>query len=123
MFSGSVVKDWVPVVEAAMEKHGRNPADIPMLAEGELFLADSHEAAVRGYQRSRMGQYRTRKADLEEIVAINWIGTSDEVVEKIGQIKEHGVEHVNILHIAGDTLDERCAQMQRFSEEVMSKFP
>ena len=70
-----------------------------------------------------MGKFRLSKVpDLDKLVSMNWIGTPQEVTEKIAKVKAQGITHFNALHIAGDTVEEMLEQMQTFAGEVMSKF-
>ena len=50
--------------------HGRTIDEFDVLAEGELFLARTHEAAAAAYRESRFGQYRAlRGLDLDRQIA------------------------------------------------------
>ena len=93
-----------------------------MLAEGELLLARTHEAAAAAYRESRFAQYRAlRGLDLDRQIAANWVGTAESVAEKIGAVAEQGIDHFNVLHVVGDTLDERYDQMRMFMEDVVPR--
>ncbi len=127
MFSANDATAQLQKLNEALERHGGSPGDVDVIGEGELRIAPTHEEAVTAYKASHMGQYRTKVAparsrvDLDPIIAKNWIGTVDDVVEKISRAKEAGLNHVNALHIAGDTMEERLEQMHLFAEEVMPK--
>ena len=102
--------------------HGRTIDEFDVLAEGELLLARTHEAAAAAYRESRFGQYRAlRGLDLDRQIAANWVGTAELVAEKIGAVAEQGIDHFNVLHVVGDTLDERFEQMRMFMEEVVPR--
>ena len=102
--------------------HGRTIDEFDVLAEGELFIARNHEAAAAAYRESRFGQYRAlRGLDLDRQIAANWVGTPESVAAKIGMAMEQGIDHFNVLHIVGDTLDERFEQMQMFMEDVVPR--
>ena len=58
---------------------------------------------------------------MDTIVEQNWIGTVDEVIEKVGGLKEQGFDHVNALHIAGDSIPEMMEQVESFAKDVMAK--
>ena len=60
-----------------------------------------------------------RGADADTVLAANWIGTAEEVVEKMSRVKGLGISHFNLLHIAGDSIEDRLEQMQMFAEDVM----
>ena len=102
--------------------HGRAIDAFDVLAEGELLLAGSREAAAAAYRESRFGQYRARRGpDLGAHIAANWVGTPESVAEKIGAVAEQGIDHFNVLHVVGDTLDERFDQMRMFMEDVVPR--
>ena len=102
--------------------HERAIDEFDVLAEGELLLAKSHEAATAAYRESRFGQYRARQGqDLDRHIAANWVGTPESVAEKIGAVVEQGIDHFNVLHVVGDTLDERFEQMRMFMDDVVPR--
>ena len=41
------------------------------------------------------------------------------MAEKIGAVAERGIDHFNVLHVVGDTLEERFDQMRMFMEDVV----
>ena len=93
-----------------------------VLAEGELLLANTHESAASAYRASRFGQYRaSRGLDLDRQIAGNWVGTPESVAAKIGAVADQGIDHFNVLHIVGDTLEARFEQMQMFMEDVVPR--
>ena len=102
--------------------YGRAVDEFDVLAEGELRLAKTREAAAAAYRASRFGQYRAaRGLDIDAQIAANWVGTPESVAEKIGAVAEQGIDHFNVLHIVGDTLDERFEQMRMFMEDVVPR--
>ena len=102
--------------------HERAIDEFDVLAEGELLLAKSREAAAIAYRESRFGQYRARQGlDLDRHIAANWVGTPESVAEKIGAVVEQGIDHFNVLHVVGDTLDERFEQMRMFMGDVVPR--
>ncbi len=56
---------------------------------------------------------------LEDFLAANFVGTVEQVIDKIGGLVEQGVDHFYLLHIPADTLTERIELLYRFAEEVM----
>ena len=103
-------------------RHGRDIGEFDVLAEGELLLASTHESAATAYRESRFGRYRaSRGLDLDRQIAANWVGTPESVAAKIGAVAEQGIDHFNLLHIVGDTLEARFEQMQMFMEDVVPR--
>ena len=102
--------------------YGRTIDEFDVLAEGELLLAKTHEAAATAYRESRFGQYRAlRGLDLDRQIAANWVGTPESVAPMVGAVMEQGIDHFNVLHIVGDSLEARFEQMQMFMEEVVPR--
>jgi alkanesulfonate monooxygenase SsuD/methylene tetrahydromethanopterin reductase-like flavin-dependent oxidoreductase (luciferase family) len=122
MVQTSVAQARIVALTKVLERYGRHIADIDLIAEGQVRLARTKERAVREYGASRQARFSLiRGASVEKLVADNWIGTPDEVTQKILAVARQGVSHFNLLHIAGDTMSERLEQMQMFAEEVMPK--
>ena len=102
--------------------YGRTIDEFDVLAEGELRLAKTQEAAAAAYRESRFGQYRAlRGLDIDGQIAANWVGTPETVAEKIGAVAEQGIDHFNVLHVVGDALEERFDQMRMFMEDVVPR--
>jgi len=102
-----------------LEASGRSLAEVDIIAEGEILIAATREAAVDAYTKTRQGQFRLRRQPLEAVLANNWIGTVEDVVDRVGALREEGIDHFTLLHIPGDTLDARYEQMHRFAEDVV----
>ena len=102
--------------------YGRTIDEFDVLAEGELLLAKTHEAAAARYRESRFGSYRAlRGLDLDRQIAANWVGTPESVAATIGAVIEQGLDHFNVLHIVGDSLEARFEQMRMFMEDVVPR--
>ena len=110
------------VLAERADTYGRTIDEFDVLAEGELLLAETHEAAAAAYRESRFGQYRAlRGLDLDRQIAANWVGTPESVASMIGAVVEQGIDHFNVLHIVGDSLEARFEQMQMFMEDVVPR--
>jgi len=109
----------IEALKPLLEANGRTLNDIDIIAEGEVFFGKNREEAGDRYSKTRHGQFRLRRQPLDQVLDQNWIGTVDEIVEKMSRLKEQGLKHFNILHVPADTLSERKELMQRFAEEVM----
>ena len=102
--------------------YGRIIDEFDVLAEGELLLAPTREAAAARYRESRFGRYRALQGlDLDRQIAVNWVGTPESVAAMIGAVIEQGIDHFNVLHIVGDSLEARFEQMQMFMEDVVPR--
>ncbi len=123
MVAAAAARERLEALKPVCEKHGRSLADIDLIAEGEIRLASTREKAVAAYTASRQGKFRLeqRRQPLEPVLAANWIGTPEEVSEKIRAVAAAGVAHFNVLHVSGDSMAERLEQMQMFAEEVIPR--
>ncbi len=118
MIRSSDARERLDALRPAMEEYGRDLSEVDIVAEAQLSLARSHDAAVERYRNSRLG-FRNKGQDVEVLVSSNWIGTPEEVAENINKTKSEGISHFLPLHIAGDTVEERLEQMQMFAEDVI----
>jgi probable F420-dependent oxidoreductase len=121
MIGATQAEERLAALSRAAEAAGKDPTATDVIAEGELCLASSKEAALQAYAASWQGRFRlqVRGGKLEQVAATQWIGTPAEVVAKLNDAARKGIRHFNVLHIAGDSLAAREEQMQRFAEEVM----
>ncbi len=83
----------------------------------DISIKPTAKAGADAYLASRMGQLR--KQDAETLLKEHWIGTVDEVAEKLIRIKNEGIDHVVAMHTATDTYEEMVEQTHLFAEEVM----
>ena len=119
MVLGTRAAGQVEALRPVLERHGRDLSEIDIVAEAELHLGPTREAAVASYQATRLGQLREATGRLDEVLANNWIGTAQDVAGSINRLREQGIDHVNALHVAADTLQERLELMHRFAQDVM----
>ncbi len=105
------------MLEPLLEEYGRTLKDIDLTVWADISIEPTTKAAAERYKDSRMGHHRNQ--DTESLLREHWIGTVDEVAEKLVRIKNEGVEHVVAMHMATDTFEEMMEQAQIFAEEVM----
>jgi alkanesulfonate monooxygenase SsuD/methylene tetrahydromethanopterin reductase-like flavin-dependent oxidoreductase (luciferase family) len=119
--SFATLKDRLQALKPHLETYGRTLSDIDAIAEGEVFFGKTMEDAIAGYQDTRHGQFRLKRQPLDAFLKANFVGTVDDVVEKMMAVREAGISHFNILHVPGDTITARKELLQQFSEEIMPK--
>jgi probable F420-dependent oxidoreductase len=102
-----------------LEAEGRDPDQMDVVAEGEALLGADREALIERYRKTRHGQFRLARQDLDAFLEGNWVGSVQEVIDKMGKLKNQGIDHFNILHIPCDTMAERKELLQQFAEEVI----
>ena len=114
-------KERMDTLRPALEEVGRDLFQVDIVAEAQLSIADSHQAAVEHYKSSVLGQRNqaSDQANLQSLVRDNWIGTPEEIVEKMARNKREGISHFLALHVAGDSVEAQKEQMHRFAEEVV----
>ena len=102
----------------ALERHGKDPARYDVAAWADLSTERTHDAAVARYRKSRLGRFR-RNLDMDDVVKDHWIGTPEEIIEKLVRQKRQGIEHIILMHTATDTFAEMMEQTQIFAEEIL----
>ncbi len=109
---------------------GRDPATISTALQLVVCLADTPAAAREAFERSQLfhhlvslQQSTLQGTDVDSYVAINLVGTPDEVGRRVEEFAAAGVDHLCGLYFVGNTVDELLAQARRFAREVMPVFP
>ncbi len=107
---------------------GRDPASVSVAPQFVVHLGRTDEEAVARYKTSQMHKHLTSlaKSTLKDqksipMEDINLIGSVETVIAKANRLKEAGVDHFLGLYFAANDVGEVCDQMQRFSEEVVSR--
>ncbi|MCH8086903.1 MAG: TIGR03619 family F420-dependent LLM class oxidoreductase [Chloroflexi bacterium] len=103
-------------LEPLLEEHGKTLKEFELAVWADISIATTTKKAVEKYMDCRMGHFRNQ--DAETLLRDHWIGTVDEVAEKLVRIKNEGVDHVVAMHTATDTFEEMMEQAQIFAEEV-----
>ena len=115
----SLVPGHVEALRPMLEANGRDPNEMDAVAEGEVLFGATTDEAIDRYQRSRHGQFRLSRQGLDTFLDQNWVGTVDEITNKLGALSERGVDHFYILHIPVDDIGERRELLHQFAEEVI----
>ena len=113
------VPEHVEALRPMLELEGWDPDTLDAVAEGEFVIGASVEAAIGRYKKTRHGQFRLGRQDLDSFVAQNWVGSVQQIIDKMGSLKDRGIQHFNLLHIAADTVAEHKETLLNFAEEVM----
>ncbi len=103
-------------LEPLLEEHGKSLQDIQIAVWADISIEPTTKAAADRYMNSRMGLFRNQ--DAESLTREHWIGTVEEVAEKLVRIKNEGVDHVVAMHTATNTFEEMMEQAQLFAEDV-----
>jgi probable F420-dependent oxidoreductase len=117
----AMATDRMELLRSLLEERGRTLSEIDVVAAADVCLAASHEAAAARYLASRAGEFTMRRLDADGAVAANWVGTPDEVIEKLHSSIAAGITHFRVGNIAGDSFPAMMEQMERFATEVMPR--
>jgi probable F420-dependent oxidoreductase len=111
-------------------KNGRNPENIDVAPQFIACIDNSYEAAVDRFRSSQMYNHlvslksSTLKDQVEAGVRFedaNLIGTTADILEKIGELKGAGVTHTSAVLFPANSVQELKDQMQWFGEEVLKR--
>lgn len=109
-----VLKALIPM----LEQHDRSIVDIDFCVWADLRVEKEHDLAVKRYRDSRLGWFR-RNVPTEDLVAGHWIGTTDEITERLVGLKKIGVEHFIVMHTATDHFQDMLEQSEIFAREII----
>lgn len=110
------------------EEHGRDAHAIDVAPQFVACIGDSHEDALQRFRNSQMHNHlaslsgTTLKDQVEagfSFEEIDLIGTAEEIVEKVEELREAGATHISGLLFPANSVEELKEQMQRFAEEVI----
>jgi len=125
----SVLRRKIELLREAAEAAGRNPAAIDIAPQMTVSLGRTKEEALRRFRRSQVYQHllslkrsTLRELNLEQIEAMNFIGTPDDVGAQIRSYEEAGVTHCCALIFPGVTIAETIEQMDWFARDVMARY-
>lgn len=112
----------------AMEA-GRDPSQIAIAPQLIVCLGENEARARENFERSQLyhhlvslQQSTLKGIDVESYVAMNLVGTPDQVIPRIRALEEAGVSHLCGLYFVGNTVDEMLQQVRAFAAEVMPEF-
>lgn len=107
------------------EELGRPRDTVEIAPQFSMFLAKTDEEATEKYMASGLVAHRESLAytgrDLSHQVIANLVGSPQTVIDRIGELKEMGVDHCSALMIPVDTMAEMNEQIEWFASDVMSK--
>jgi probable F420-dependent oxidoreductase len=111
------------------EAAGRDPASIEIAPQLVVCIGRTAEAAEKEFKRSQvyehllsLQQSTLRGFDIDSYVAMNLIGSVDEVCERIDRYRNAGADHLAGLLFAGNSVDEMIEQFRLFAEAVVPRF-
>lgn len=101
-----------------LAEHSRTVSDIDFCVWADLRVERDHDLAVKRYQGSRLGWFR-RNIPTEDLVQGHWIGTPEEIADRLVGLKRMGVEHFIVMHTATDDFQDMLEQSEIFAKEII----
>ncbi len=108
---------------------GRNPDDIAIAPQLVVCIGRTVEEAEKVFKRSQayehlvsLQQSTLKGFDIASYVAMNLIGSVDEVIERVAAYRDAGAVHFPGLLFVANTVDEMIEQFQLFAEAVVPSF-
>lgn len=101
-----------------LAEHSRAVSDIDFCVWADIRVDRDHDLAVRRYQESRLGYFR-RNIPTEDLVQGHWIGTPEEIADRLVGLKRMGVEHFIVMHTATDDFQDMLEQSEIFAKEII----
>jgi probable F420-dependent oxidoreductase len=108
---------------------GRDPAAIEIAPQLVVCIGRTAEAAEREFKRSQAYEHlvslqrSTLKGfDIDSYVAMNLIGSVDEICERVDRYRRAGADHLAGLLFVGNSAKEMTEQFQLFAETVVPRF-
>ena len=100
-----------------LDEVGKTLDDMELTVWADISIESTQQRAADKYLNTRMGHYRNQ--DRDTVLKGHWVGTVQEVAEKLIRIKNEGVDHVVAMHTGADTFEEMIELTHVFAEEVM----
>jgi probable F420-dependent oxidoreductase len=105
---------------------GRDPAAVEAAVQFTVMLGPTDEDAAARYRRTGMVQHRVSLQHSGRDPALaesnNLIGSPRSLLDKLGVLRDAGVDHVCALQFPHDTVAEMLEQMEWFARDVMAPF-
>ncbi|WP_338202362.1 TIGR03619 family F420-dependent LLM class oxidoreductase [Candidatus Nephthysia bennettiae] len=116
-------------IRAYAEAAGRNPDAIEIAPQLVVCIGRTVEEAERVFKRSQayehlvsLQQSTLKGFDIDSYVAMNLIGSVDEVCERVDAYRQAGADHLPGLLFVANTVEEMIQQSQLFAETVIPNF-
>lgn len=112
------------------ESVGRDPNTIATALQSVVCIGDTEEQARDKFFNSSFDLFRkslqstmTKGVDVDAYLAMNLVGSIDQVIEKVDAYQSAGLDHLTALLFVGNTIDEMREQMRILARHVMPLFP
>lgn len=120
------LRDWIQILRREVAAAGRPRDAVEVAPQLAVYIARTHEEAVRRYQASGMVAHRRSLAYTGRDPALamdnNFVGSGPSILEKVERLRSYGVDHCAAMTFPAATVDEMVEQVQMFAEDVMRPF-
>ena len=123
------IRYGVDKIKEFCDQYGRDFSTIDIAPQFGVMLRQDSEDAHRRYRESQhykhsisLSKSTYKGRDIQNYAVRRLVGSTQEVIDRVGAYIEAGVTHFAALMFADNTLEESKEQMQRFAEDVMPKF-
>jgi probable F420-dependent oxidoreductase len=113
----------------AAEAAGRDPGAVDLAPQYMCCIASTQERALERFRSSRyyvhlktLAASTLKGQDLERLEDVNLVGTPDEIVHRIGRLREVGIDHLPAISFISETPEAMAEDMQRFAEGVIGSY-
>lgn len=117
-------------IAAYAESFGRDPRDIAIALQSVVCLGKSAEDAREIFLNSSFDLFRkslqhtmTKGVELEEYLAMNLVGSPDQVCDKVAAYQRAGLDQMTALLFVGNTVSAMREQIRLFARHVLCHFP
>jgi probable F420-dependent oxidoreductase len=123
------MRERIERIHATAHEAGRDPNEIDIAPQFCVCIAKTREEAEQKFHKSQIYKHllslkksTLKDVDISNMMALNLIGSPDDVAERINQYKQVGVTHFCSLLFGTDSIEDTIEQMQLFSEAIMPQF-
>jgi probable F420-dependent oxidoreductase len=123
------VRRGVEMLRREAEKAGRDPSVFEVALQVMVVMGKDETDARRRFERTQMYKHLVslqsstlRRQDPTRLQEYNLVGTRQQIVDKIGRLRDAGVTHFASINFLSETPDEMIEAMHQFADEVMSVY-
>jgi len=125
----ATLAEYAVILRESAARAGRDPSSIEIAPQIALGIGRTHEQAVEQFRSSwlyhhflSLRESTFKDQDLSSVENINFIGTPDEIGEKIETFIAAGCTYFPGLILSTSSVEETVDQMQQFAEQVLPRF-
>jgi len=117
------IAERIAIIKRRAEELGRDPEQIEMAPQFSLLIGKTDDEAVDTYMKSGLVAHRVSLAytgrDPKHQVTANLVGSPQTIIDKIGELKRMGVNHLAAMVVAVNTQQEYEEQCRWFAQDIM----